>query len=208
MLLYNFLYLIFSVMMVGSAVAALASRNPVYSVLFLIYTFFNAAGIFILHGAEFIAMILVIVYVGAVVVLFLFVVMMMNINIAKVKPSFSRILPLALLIGMVLLADLYLAFNKSLLNDGEDFLSNPTIAIMSDQQTNTHAIGSVLYTDFATQFQISGVILLLAMVSSILLTLRRRDGVKRQNVAAQLARDPKKSIRLVRMKSGEGVGNV
>jgi NADH-quinone oxidoreductase subunit J len=194
----------FAFVAVFAALMVISSRNPVHSVLFLILTFFSASGIFILIGAEFIAMTLVIVYVGAVAVLFLFVIMMLNVNLAEIKSSFSKYLPLGLLIASILLLDLMLVFNASLKNTHINTISSNLIP---DPQitTNTHAIGKVLYTEYLYAFQISGLILLVAMISSIVLTLRQRTGVKKQSTKNQLDRDPKQAIKVINVPSGVGL---
>jgi NADH-quinone oxidoreductase subunit J len=172
----------------------------VHSVLFLILAFFEAAGLFILIGAEFIAMTLIIVYVGAVAVLFLFVVMMLDIKLAEVKQGFLTYAPLSMGIVFILLVDLLLAIGSSLNHN-----SNIAYKVVAQAATNTHSIGHVLYTHYIYPFQLAGIVLFIAMVSCIVLTLRKRPGVKKQNVAKQLSRDPNAAITLVKVKTGEGV---
>jgi NADH-quinone oxidoreductase subunit J len=206
MVISTILFYCFAMMILVSALCVVTSRNPVYGVLWLILAFFCTAGLFIIQGAEFLAMVLVIVYVGAIAVLFLFVVMMLNINIATRKGKFSKTLPLGIMIALILLLDLILAFKNSIINDGEDFISNASLPMVDQNElTNSHAIGSVLYTDFVLQFQIAGLILLLAMISSIVLAYTKNTKSKRQDIAKQVARDPKKAIKVVKIASRSGV---
>ncbi len=176
------------------------ARNPVYSVLYLILGFFNAAGLFVLLGAELLAMLLVIVYVGAVAVLFLFVVMMLNINFVKMKEGFVRYLPLALLVATILFAELFFVIDISTMK--LDLASQAVVA--RGEVTNAEAIGRVLYTDYVLLFQLAGMILLVAMIGAIVLTHRQREGVRKQKIEQQLARNPKRSIRMVDVKVGKG----
>lgn len=197
MTLHALIFYLFSTITLFGAVMVIASKNPVHSVLFLILTFFNAAGLFLLLHAEFIAMVLVIVYVGAVAVLFLFVVMMLNINIAEIKQGFLRYLPIAVLLGVVLMAELILVFGAFQITDVAT--SNTEMPLKNfDIMTNTHIIGSVLYTDYFMHFQIAGMILLLAMVGAIILTLRHRPGVRRQKIHEQNNRDPNETLVVVK----------
>ncbi len=200
-MLTTILFYLFSGVTVISALAVISARNPVYSVLFLILAFFNAAGLFVLLGAEFLAMILVIVYVGAVAVLFLFVVMMLNINLARMKEGFLRYLPIGAAIAVLLFLEIFAMVHMSL--SDHSILLNKEIPAAEIE--NTRALGQVLYTDYVLLFQISGIILLVAMIGAIVLTHRQRDDVRRQNIASQLGRDPKKTVKLVKVKSGEGV---
>lgn len=188
---------------VGSALAVISSRNSVYSVFFLILAFFNAAGLFVLIGAEYLAMTLVIVYVGAVAVLFLFVVMMLNINFERLREGFMRYLPFGLLIAFILFGEigalLYHALNAApVLADAASIL--PDAAHIN----NTKAIGHVLYTHYFFLFQMAGLILLLSMIGAIVLTLRHRTGVKRQRIGKQVARTRAESVVLVDVKPGQG----
>jgi NADH-quinone oxidoreductase subunit J len=205
MIVLGLIFYIFAIVMIVSALTVVLVKNPVYSVLCLILCFFSASGIFMILGAEFIAMVMIIVYVGAVAVLFLFVVMMLNINFVKLKDGFQRYLPLCLIIASVLFIDLYLVINSSV-NQPNVLFAKPAIAIPSDKDiTNTHAIGSVLYTEYFYPFQISGIILLVAMIGSIVLTHRVRENVKKQNIADQLARKREACMELVTPESGMGV---
>jgi NADH-quinone oxidoreductase subunit J len=191
----------FAFILIASAVAVIASKNPVHSVLFLILAFFNAAGLFVLLGAEFLAMILVVVYVGAVAVLFLFVVMMLDIDFADLKRGSLQYLPFGLLIGLILVAELVMA--------GSVWVLKP-IAIAAKASatpagvTNTEALGRILYTDYVYYFQIAGLVLLVAMIGAIVLTLRSRPGVRRQSITAQNARTKAMAVEMVEIKPGQG----
>lgn len=195
-------FYIFSSVILLSALMVISARNPVHSVLFLILAFLNAAGIFVILHAEFLAMILIIVYVGAVAVLFLFVVMMLDIKTTIEKSNILQYMPIGLFIGFVFIAELVIVLiNTKLELSNMQILSNPLNKFA--ELSNTKAIGSVLYTDYILHFQLAGVILLIAMIGSIVLTLRERSGVKRQSVAEQLSRSSK--IDLVDVKSKEGI---
>ena len=204
MIVYAAAFYVFAAMAIASGAMVIASRNPVHSVLFLILAFFNAAGLFVLLGAEFLAMILVIVYVGAVAVLFLFVVMMLDINFAELRQGFLQYLPIGGLVGLILLVEL-------LFVAGTWVFAPEAGQVVSDRPrgsggtTNAHAIGLVLYTKYAYPFQLAGLVLLVAMIGAIVLTFRSRDGVRRQRVADQLARGPESAVELRKVKSGEGV---
>ena len=195
-------FYLFSAILLLSSLMVISTKNPVHSVLFLILAFLNAAGIFVILHAEFLAMILIIVYVGAVAVLFLFVVMMLDFKTSLGKDNILQYMPIGLLIGLVFIAELVIVLINTRLDlSNIQILSNP-LDNFSDQ-SNTEAIGSILYTNYVLYFQLSGVILLVAMVGSIVLTLRDREGVKRQIVSEQVDREGK--IELVDVKSGEGV---
>ena len=195
-------FYIFSSVILLSELMVISARNPVHSVLFLILAFLNAAGIFVILHAEFLAMILIIVYVGAVAVLFLFVVMMLDIKTTIEKSNILQYMPIGLFIGFVFIAELVIVLiNTKLELSNMQILSNPLNKFA--ELSNTKAIGSVLYTDYILHFQLAGVILLIAMIGSIVLTLRERAGVKRQSVAEQLSRSSK--IDLVDVKSKEGI---
>ena len=196
-----FFYL-FSAMMIGAAVMVISTRNPVHSVLFLILAFFNAAGLFVLLGAEFLAMILVVVYVGAVAVLFLFVVMMLDVDIAELKQGFLQILPVGGILGLVVLIEV--AFVVGAWTIGPISIANVTTPMPPDM-TNTMALGRVLYTQYVYLFQAAGLILLTAMIGAIVLTLRHKEGVKRQKVADQVARTPRTAIELRQVRPGQGL---
>src|SRR5579872_6206791 len=193
---------LFSVVLIASAVMVVAARNPVHSVLFLILAFFNAAGLFVLLGAEFLAMILVVVYVGAVAVLFLFVVMMLDVDFAELKKGTLQILPVGLGVGAVLAGELIgvLSVNWQLTPAAQSHAAAATPANIS----NTAAIGRILYTDYIYYFQIAGLVLLVAMIGAIVLTLRHRPGVRRQTIAIQNARTPAMAVDMVDIKPGQG----
>ncbi len=189
-------FYVFSAITLLSGLMVVSSRNPVHSVLFLILAFFNAAGLFVLLNAEFLAMLLVVVYVGAVAVLFLFVVMMLDINFVELREGFQKYRPLGLLIAGVLLVELFVTF-FSLTG------SDTTMPEASDVH-NTLALGRVIYTDYIYLFQLAGLILLVAMIGAITLTLRKRDGVKRQHIASQNIQSRADTVRLAKVRSGEG----
>jgi NADH-quinone oxidoreductase subunit J len=196
-----FFYL-FSVLMIASAFMVIASRNPVYSVLFLILAFVNAAGLFLLLGAEFLAMILVVVYVGAVAVLFLFVVMMLDVDFAELKQGFLQYLPIGSLIGAVVLIELVLVLGAWSIGTGT-IAAAPTPT--PEGLTNTQALGRVLYTQYFYLFQAAGMVLLTAMIGAIVLTLRHKEGVKRQVIAEQNARTPADAVEIRKVPSRQGV---
>lgn len=199
------MFYVFSAVLMLSALSVITAKNPVHSVFFLILAFFNAAGLFVLLGAEYIAMTLVIVYVGAVAVLFLFVVMMLNINFEKLRAGFISYLPLGLGVATVLFIELGGLLYSSLLTPAPQADAALPIG-EAEQINNARAIGSVLYTDYMLPFQLAGVILLVSMIGAIVLTLRHRPGVKRQNIRKQLLRTRAESVELIPgVKSGEGV---
>lgn len=197
-------FYMFAAITVASGALVISAKNPVHSVLWLILAFFSSAGLFVLMGAEFLAMLLIIVYVGAVAVLFLFVVMMLDINFVELRQGFLQYLPIGLLIGFVLLAELVtlgVAWHF-----GGDVAANaaaPTPAI--EEVQNTVALGRILYTDYIFIFQTAGLILLVAMIGAIVLTHRQRPGVKRQNIGKQVARRPEDAFELVDVEVGKGV---
>ena len=203
MYLYSITFYVFSLVAVLSALMVISARNPVHSVLFLILSFVNASGLFVLLGAEFLAMILVVVYVGAVAVLFLFVVMMLDINFVKLREGFLQYLPFGALLGIVLIIELGILFlTKSF---SENSLSKFVESPVMNEEENTKLIGQVLYTEYFYLFQISGLILLVAMVGSITLTLRDRGQVKRQNISQQNFLNANDSIEKKNLKLGEGI---
>ncbi|HEV2365053.1 MAG TPA: NADH-quinone oxidoreductase subunit J [Caulobacteraceae bacterium] len=188
---------------VAAGLAVISARNPVHSVLFLISAFFAAAGLFVLMGAEFLAMILVIVYVGAVAVLFLFVVMMLDVDFAALRAGFARYLPIGGLVAGVLTVEMIIvaagvAGRGAAAGVGEPMAAAPGL-------TNAEAIGAVLYTQYIYLFEAAGMVLLVAMIGAIVLTLKHRVGIRRQSVAAQIARTRADGLRVVTIKSGEGV---
>jgi NADH-quinone oxidoreductase subunit J len=191
---------------VVSALSVISARNPVHSVLFLITAFFSAAGLFVLLGAEFLAMILVVVYVGAVAVLFLFVVMMLDVDFVALRQGFARYLPIGAVIAGVLTVEMVIVAASVATGGAAAKSTGPELhAATAGSVTNAEAIGRVLYTDYVYFFQAAGMVLLVAMIGAIVLTLKHREGVKRQDVGAQVARTPKKGMRLVTIKSGEGI---
>lgn len=191
----------FSLMIVLAGLMVVIARNPVHSVLWLILAFVSAAGLFVLLGAEFLAMILLIVYVGAVAVLFLFVVMMLDIDFAALKAEMARYLPLALLIAVVILMQLALAFGVWSFDMGAD----DRLAAPIGEGENTRQLGLILYDQYFLLFQLAGLVLLVAMIGAIVLTLRHRSDVKRQDVLAQMFRDPAKALELKDVKPGQGL---
>ncbi len=203
MIIQALAFYLFAAMTIAAAVMVIAARNPVHSVLFLILAFFNSAALFVLMGAEFLAMILVVVYVGAVAVLFLFVVMMLDIDLVEIRAGFLQYLPMGGLIGIILLIELLLVLGA--------WIAVPEMAAVAgvplpppDQVPNTRALGAVLYTKYVYLFQASGLILLVAMVGAIVLTLRRREGVRRQSVAAQIGRSREDSVEIKKVPSRSG----
>ena len=193
-------FYLFSSVLIGAALMVIASRNPVHSVLFLILAFFNAAALFILLGAEFLALILLIVYVGAVAVLFLFVVMMLDIEFAELKRGALQYLPFGGLVGVILAAELVLVGIGALVPQAGSLVPHASPGHL----TNTEALGRVLYTDYVYYFETAGLILLVAMIGAIVLTLRHKPGVRRQKIAVQNARDPRLAIELVDVQPGQG----
>ena len=194
----------FSTVTIAAGLLVTLSRNPVHSVLWLILAFLSAAGLFVLLGAEFVAMLLIIVYVGAVAVLFLFVVMMLDIDFAALKGEMSRYMPLGLLIGVVIIMQLVLGLGAWVQADGALGLRAAVTPDMA-QVDNTRALGLLIYDQYLFLFQLAGLVLLVAMIGAIVLTLRRRPGVKRQNVLHQMWRDPAKAMELKDVKSGQGL---
>jgi NADH-quinone oxidoreductase subunit J len=198
-----FFYL-FATVTIASGFMVIASRNPVQSVLFLILAFVNAAGLFLMMGAEFLAMILVIVYVGAVAVLFLFVVMMLDVDFAELRQGFLQYLPVGVLIGIVFLLELILVVGAYSIDPG--LIHSPQVPIPpADVMTNTEAIGQVLYTRYFYFFQAAGLILLVAMIGAIVLTLRERVGVRRQNISRQNARTQDEAVEVRKVPFRQGI---
>jgi NADH-quinone oxidoreductase subunit J len=196
-------FYLFAAVLIASAVMVVTSRNPVHSVLFLILAFFNAAALFLIAGAEFLAMILVIVYVGAVAVLFLFVVMMLDVDFAKLREGFQRYAPLGAVLGAILFLELVLVYATwTFAQDAAGLRLNPTPADVD----NTRALGRILYTDHVWLFQLSGLILLVAMIGAIVLTLRGKPTSKRQDVGKQVARSG--SVNLRQPQTGAGLGTI
>ncbi|MCJ9428734.1 NADH-quinone oxidoreductase subunit J [Kordiimonas sp. A6E486] len=197
-------FYLFAFITVASGFLVISARNPVHSVLWLILAFFSAAGLFVLMGAEFLAMLLVIVYVGAVAVLFLFVVMMLDINFTEFKQGALQYLPMGGLIGLILLAELVTLGSAWAFGDVVGQNITAPIPAASDVH-NTQALGQLLYTHYIFIFQTAGLILLVAMIGAIVLTHRQRPGVKRQSIADQAARRPEDAYKLVDVKVGSGV---
>jgi NADH-quinone oxidoreductase subunit J len=193
-------FYLFAAVLVFSALMVISARNPVHSVLFLILGFFNAAGLFVLFGAEFLALILVIVYVGAVAVLFLFVVMMLDIDFARLRKGAMQYVPLGILIGGILLFELFTLFSAWQFAPG----AANNLAAVAPPLNNTQSLGMILYTDYIAVFQISGLILLVAMIGAIVLTHRTRPGVRKQRVADQFARDVKDVLEIKKVTTGTG----
>jgi NADH-quinone oxidoreductase subunit J len=204
MIIQALAFYLFAGIAVASGVMVISARNPVHSVLFLILAFFNAAGLFVLMGAEFLAMILIVVYVGAVAVLFLFVVMMLDINFVELRKGALAYLPIGLLVGLILLVELTLIFGAwvvSPLASGAALAPTPAVS----QISNTHALGMVIYTNYVYLFQIAGLVLLVAMVGAIVLTLRQRSGVRRQSIGRQTERRRGDSLEIKNVPTGSGV---
>jgi len=204
MFLADITFYLFSAVLLASALVVVCTKNTIYSVMFLILAFFNAAGLFILLGAEFLAMLLVIVYVGAIAVLFLFVVMMLNIDDKpKIKKGFNAYLQLTILIAGILFIEMCILTQGSTILFGTATIKSlPT----PDNISNTKAIGNVLYTTFAYPFQLAGMVLFVAMIGSIVLTLRDQDRfIKKQNIGQQVAREKSDSVKLVKVTSGQGI---
>ena len=194
-------FYVLSTVMVAASAAVVTQRNPVHSVLFLILSFFTAAGLFVLLGAEFLAMLLVVVYVGAVAVLFLFVVMMLDVDFGSLRTGFVRYLPIGGVVAVVLLAEMLLTSSAV----AEKGAASGALAPMQAGVSNVETIGRVLYTDYIYFFQAAGMVLLTAMIGAIVLTLRHKPGVKRQVIADQTARTTAKGMRIMQPQTGEGV---
>lgn len=197
-----FSFYLFAISLLTGGLFTVIARNPVHSVLWLILSFISAAGLFVLLGAEFVAMLLIIVYVGAVAVLFLFVVMMLDVNFAELKAEMAKYMPLALLIGIILLMQFGLAFGNWNAADGA---TGARAAVTPTEMENTKALGMLIYDKYFLIFQLSGLILLVAMIGAIVLTLRHRTDVKRQDILAQMYRDPAKAMELKDVKPGQGL---
>jgi NADH-quinone oxidoreductase subunit J len=197
-----FAFYLFAVSVIAGGLFTVISRNPVHSVLWLILSFLSAAGLFVMLNAEFVAMLLIIVYVGAVAVLFLFVVMMLDVDFAELKAEMARYMPLGLLIGLIVLMQFVMAFGAWDANAAAEGLRTQ---VVTDEVQNTAALGLILYDEYFLLFQLSGLILLVAMIGAIVLTLRHRGDVKRQDVVAQMMRDPAKAMKLNDVKPGQGL---
>jgi NADH-quinone oxidoreductase subunit J len=197
-------FYLLAVITVVAGFAVVSARNPVHSVLFLILAFFSAAGLFVLMGAEFLAMLLVVVYVGAVAVLFLFVVMMLDVDFASLRQGFAQYLPIGGLIAVVLASEMVFV-DATVAMKGAAKLNDTPMASGGASVTNAEAIGRVLYTDYIYFFQAAGLVLLVAMIGAIVLTLRHKPGVRRQLVADQVARSAKTGLRVVSLTPGQGI---
>ena len=195
-------FYLFATALLAGGLLTVISRNPVHSVLWLILSFISAAGLFVLLGAEFVAMLLIIVYVGAVAVLFLFVVMMLDVDFAELKAEMAKYMPLALLIGVILLMQFGLAFGSWETAEGAEAAR---AAVIPEDRHNTEALGLILYDQYFLLFQLAGLILLVAMIGAIVLTLRHRQDIKRQDILAQMYRDPAKAMELRDVKPGQGL---
>ena len=202
MMLPALFFYLFAAICIASAVMVIVSRNPVHSVLFLILAFFNAAGLFVLMGAEFLAMILIVVYVGAVAVLFLFVVMMLDVDFAELREGFIEYLPIGVVIGGIFLVELLLVVGVWVIKPG---VAKSITAAIPANVTNTEALGRVLYTRYIHYFQIAGMVLLVAMIGAIVLTLRHKVNVKRQDITVQNARTPELAMSIRKVASGQGL---
>jgi NADH-quinone oxidoreductase subunit J len=202
--LADLFFYLFAAMTIGSGLMVIGARNPVHAVLFLILAFVNSAGLFLLLGAEFLALLLVIVYVGAVAVLFLFVVMMLDVDFAELRAGYAKYAPIGAVIGLVVLGELLALVGAWQVGGANKAAPQSPMPDMT-QVTNTEAIGRVLYSDYVFYFEAVGIILLTAMIGAIVLTYRRKEGVKRQSVTAQVARTPKTSIEIRKVEVGKGV---
>jgi len=204
MILTALFFYLFAGILIASAIMVISSRNPVHSVLFLILTFFNAAALFVILGAEFLAMIVLVVYVGAVAVLFLFVVMMLDVDFVELRQGFLQYLPIGAIVGIILLVELFIVFGAWVISP--EVTAHPVAPIpdLADK-SNIAAIGELLYTRYIYFFQAAGMILLVAMIGAIVLTLRHKPGVKRQSIPDQVARTPATSIEIKNVKPGQGL---
>ena len=200
-----FFFYLFAVLSVMAGTMVIVAKNPVHAVLFLILVFFNAAGLFILLSAEFLAMLLVIVYVGAVAVLFLFVVMMLDVDFAALKSGFIKNAPLAALVGGIVLVELVMVLGFAFVKPGVTGVAAAPFPTAGSGITNTEALGRLLYTRYVYFFQGAGLILLVAMIGAIVLTLRHRPSVKRQSIAQQVARTPATAIEVVKVQPGQSI---
>ena len=200
----DYAFYAFAIVTVAAGLMVTVSRNPVHSVLWLILAFLSSAGLFVLLGAEFVAMLLIIVYVGAVAVLFLFVVMMLDVDFAELKGEMARTMPLALLVGVGILMELSLGIGAWVQADGAMGL-RAAVAPAAAEVENTRALGLLIYDKYILLFQLSGLILLVAMIGAILLTMRHRKDIKRQNVLHQMWRDPAKAMALKDVQPGQGL---
>ncbi|MDA1100664.1 MAG: NADH-quinone oxidoreductase subunit J [Proteobacteria bacterium] len=204
MILQGLTFYLFAAIAVAAATMVVSARNPVHSVLFLILTFFTTAGLFVLIGAEFLAMVLVVVYVGAVAVLFMFVVMMLDINFVEMREGFLQYMPIGVLVGIILLVELLMILGTATMSPEVMAAGTEPIPDLAQRQ-NTAALGDVIYTKYIYLFQAAGMILLTAMIGAIVLTLRQRPGVRKQVVAKQLARRREDAVELKKVQPGQGI---
>lgn len=203
MVVADLMFYMFAGVLLAAALGVISTKNPMHAVLLLILGFFNAAGLFILLGAEFLGLLLVMVYVGAIAVMFLFVLMTIDIEFAKLKEGFTQYLPVGIIVGLVLVGELFMAVRGGLF--GKDMLAETTAMPMPEGTQNITALGQILFTDYLLPFQVSALILLVAMIGAIVLTHRQREGVKRQNVPNQIARKREDSVEIVKVKPGQGI---
>ncbi|MDP6832013.1 MAG: NADH-quinone oxidoreductase subunit J [Alphaproteobacteria bacterium] len=204
MILQGLTFYLFAAIAVGAGVMVVSARNPVHSVLFLILTFFTTAGLFVLIGAEFLAMVLVVVYVGAVAVLFMFVVMMLDINFVEMREGFLQYMPIGVLVGIILLVELLMVLGTASLSPEVMAAGTEPIPDLAQRQ-NTAALGDVMYTKYIYLFQAAGMILLIAMIGAIVLTHRQRPGVRKQVISKQLARTREEAVELKKVQPGQGI---
>ncbi|RYH12348.1 NADH-quinone oxidoreductase subunit J [Tropicimonas sp. IMCC6043] len=205
MTVVDFVFFLFALCLLVGGIFTVVSRSPVHSVLWLILAFLSGAGLMVLLGAEFVAMLLIIVYVGAVMVLFLFVVMMLDVDFAELRAEMAKQLPLALVIGLVLIMQLAMAFGSWELGGGVAILDAPVATPAGTGAHNTAALGMLIYDRYFLLFQLAGLILLVAMIGAIVLTMRHRRDIKRQDILQQMYRDPKKTMELVDIEPGQGL---
>ena len=204
MIIQTLAFYLFSIITVVAAVMVISARNPVHSVLFLILAFFNSAGLFVLLGAEFLAMVMVVVYVGAVAVLFMFVVMMLDVNIAELRQGFLQYLPLGGIVGLVLLMELAVVAGGFVFSPEVSERFAAPIPVPSDI-ANTEALGNIIYTKYVYFFQAAGIIILVAMIGAIVLTHRSREGTRKQRISNQVNRRPEDTIEIKKVSTGSGI---
>ena len=202
MILPALFFYLFAAVCVASAVMVIVSRNPVHSVLYLILAFVNASGLFVLMGAEFLGMVLIFVYVGAVATLFLFVIMMLDVDFTELRSGFLEYLPIGLVIGGIFFFELFLVVGFWVMNPS---VAKSITAAIPANVSNTEALGLVIYTKYIHYFQIAGMVLLVAMVGAIVLTLRAREGVRRQNIARQIGRRREDTLEVVKVRPRQGI---
>ncbi len=204
MIVSGLFFYLFAAITIASAFMVISCRNPVHSVLFLILAFVNASGLFIMTGAEFLGLLLIVVYVGAVAVLFLFVVMMLDVDFAELRKGYLQYMPVGALVGLIVLAELLAVIGSWVAAPGADTNGVAPIPDVNEVR-NIEALGNILYTDHIFLFQLAGLILLVAMIGAIVLTLRHKERVRRQDISVQVARDPKTAIQLKKVEPGQGL---